>query len=223
MMRACLVFVLALTACSKDASAPAQNSEPTAPVAAAQDTPAVQEAKPAPTPPSSPTMDIAQAKPLLAQVEVNTAGEEWEEEIMRKLDPNTLTHKAYNHAVGPFANATVVFDQPMGATVTVTGWVLAEQDGKKTAWRFANNVGAFEEITGVEFVDLKGDGHMDFLVEFTFLSGMGPEGMIPQPGVAAFMWENPIKKMTWADEIFKGVPTTLAEAKEDLKKSGVLK
>jgi hypothetical protein len=216
------IAALSLFACSNETpkaaeqataaqAAPAENAQP-------QTAQAAQPAQPAQAPAATTHQKVSKADvhALIPQVQVNNAGEGWDDESMRELKPTELAYDALKGPIGPFKDATIFFDLN-SAAYTFSGWVIADQDGKKAAWRFAHNVGALDTVKAVEFVDVGKDGFTDMLVEFDFVTGMGSEGMIPQPGVAVIYWENPIKNFVSRDDLLTADAHTIEIAKKELR------
>lgn len=207
-----LVFLTTLTlvACSKDV--PSGKPETTTQLAATD---------PSKAPKAHKKVTTAEVHALIGKVEVNNAGEGWDDETMRILEPSELTFDALQGPMGPFAEATLFFDNRIGAAFTFTGWVIADVNGKKTAWRLAHDTGALERIRAVDFVDVGKDGATDILVEFEYVTGMGPNGLEPIPSVVVLFWEFGISNFVTRPELLEESSAgTLEEAKTYLRQKG---
>lgn len=155
------LIALTLVACSKEAPPQAPTEPPPATVPAAKPVvePAAEpKAEPAPAAASNApngykTISKEAIHAMIATVKVNKAGEKtWDDANMRKLEPSELTFDALQGPMGPYEECTVFFDNTVGIAQTISGWVISDIEGEPTAWRFAHNVGALEEIKAVDFV-----------------------------------------------------------------------
>ncbi len=47
--------------------------------------------------------------------------------------------------------------------------------------------GCFDSIEAVAFRDINDDGKEDIIIIFNYVSGAGPTGMVPRPGIRIFL------------------------------------
>lgn len=229
------LFALSLAACSKEAPSENPDTPPPATVPAAEPV-AEPEAKAAPDPAPDPaassapkgytTISKEAVDAMIAKVTVNKAGEKtWDDANMRVLEPSELTFAAFQGPIGPYEQGTIFFDNRVGIAKTITGWVISdtEANGVHTAWRFAHDTGALEEIKAVDFVDIGKDATRDILVEFDYITGMGPNGMEPIPSVVAVLWDDEVNDFVTSPDIFGDASvSTIEEAKKLLRENGQL-
>ncbi len=226
------LFALSLAACSKEAPSENPDAPPPATVPAAEQA-AEPTAAPAPTPAPAPvgsapngykTLSKEAVHAMIAKVTENKAGEKtWDDAKMRVLEPSELTFTAFQGPIGPYEQGTIFFDNRVGIARTITGWVIAdtEANGVLTAWRFAHDVGALEEIKAVDFVDIGKDATRDILVEFEYITGMGPNGMEPIASVMVVLWDDEVNDFVTSPDIFGSASvSTLEEAKKFLREKG---
>lgn len=223
------LIALTLVACSKEAPSENPSTEPPpATVPAAEPVAEPAEPKVAPAPAASPapsgykTISKEAIHAMIATVKVNKAGEKsWDDAKMRVLEPSELTFDALQGPMGPYEECTVFFDNTVGIAQTISGWVISDIEGEPTAWRFAHNVGALEEIKAVDFVDIGKDATKDILVEFEYITGMGPNGMEPISSVVAVLWDDEVEDFITNPDLFGNASvTTIEEAKKFLREKG---
>lgn len=225
------LFALSLVACSKETPSENPDAPPPATVPAAEPV-AEPKAEPAPelaagsAPKGYKTISKEAVHAMIAKVKDNRAGEKtWDDANMRVLEPSELTFAAFQGPIGPYEQGTIFFDNRVGIAKTITGWVISdtEANGIHTAWRFAHDVGALEEIKAVDFVDIGKDATRDILVEFEYITGMGPNGLEPIASVMVVLWDDEVNDFVTSPDIFGSASvSTIEEAKKFLREKGQL-
>ncbi len=160
----------------------------------------------------------------IGTVKNNRAGEGLVDGL-RLLEVTPLAHESFKGPLGPAKDAIVFFDQREGSDMNLMGWVIGTDGDEVKAWRFAHQTGSIDEIKAVFFEDVYKDGYQDVLVTYSFMSGVGPDGAIPQTVTVAFTYEKGIDQFAAHDELFDGgkIPESAADARNALRAKGLIK